>query len=387
MTDTPTPEIQEEAAPLPVLQTNIEQSPQNPDQQQVRLKIEISQAELAQRSLFVAVPMYGGICSGLFNQSMNNLVQECTRIGVKIVIYNLTNESLITRARNYCADEFMRSGCSHLMFIDSDIGFNPRDVLALLALAGDESPYDVIGGPYPKKTIAWEKIRMAVDKGLAEQDPNVLGNFVGDYVFNPRAGTNAIPLFEPAEVLEIGTGFMMIRRKTLEKFAEAYPHLWYRPDHVRTKEFDGSRKIMAFFDCVIDRGYNMQRLWNLLQAVSEGVEGVENEAKALLALEEKSTLRYLSEDYKFCQDVINAGMHVWLCPWMKLQHAGTFIFGGSLLDIAALGASATVDPNQLKHVQEKQAAGAPVPQPAVKPAQEPCILLDPTKQKKPKKKG
>jgi hypothetical protein len=195
------------------------------------------------------------------------------------------------------------------MFIDSDIGFNPQDVIALLAMASEESPYDVIGGPYPKKCIAWEKIKLAVDKGFADENPNKLENFVGDYVFNPKAGSTAIPISEPVEVMEIGTGFMMIRASTLVKYKEAFPQYSYKPDHVRTEHFDGSREIMAYFDCIID----------------------------------PDTKRYLSEDYKFCYDVAKIGMKVWLCPWMRLQHAGTYVFGGSLVDIAQLGASATVD--------------------------------------------
>ena len=57
--------------------------------------------------------------------------------------------------------------------------------------------------------------------------------------------------------------------------------------------------------------------------------------------------RYLSEDYMFCQWVRNAGMHVWLCPWMELKHVGSYVFGGSLPDIARIGASATADPSAL----------------------------------------
>ncbi|MBF9651877.1 hypothetical protein IAI40_12155, partial [Streptococcus pseudopneumoniae] len=55
----------------------------------------------------------------------------------------------------------------------------------MLALQSDESPYDVLAAPYPKKCISWEKIKAAVDKGVADENPAVLENFVGDYVFNP----------------------------------------------------------------------------------------------------------------------------------------------------------------------------------------------------------
>lgn len=277
----------------------------------MQIKVEIS--ELQKRKLFVAVPMYGGQCAGMFTRSIADLSSLCTRYNIPLQLYFLFNESLITRARNYCVDEFMRSGASHLMFIDSDIGFNPQDVLALLAMMTEESPYDVMGGPYPKKCISWEKIKTAVDKGVADTDPNVLEKFVGDYVFNPKGGQNQIPLNEPVEVREIGTGFMMIQRRTLEKYHESYPTQWYKPDHVRTDHFDGTREIMAVFDCIID----------------------------------PESKRYLSEDYMFCYNVQKMGMRVWFCPWMQLQHVGSYIFGGSLADLASIGASATADVNKL----------------------------------------
>ena len=42
-----------------------------------------------------------------------------------------------------------------------------------------------------------------------------------------------------------------------------------------------------------------------------------------------------------------AGLKVWLAPWIQLQHVGSYIFGGSLADLAAVGAAATVDPAKL----------------------------------------
>jgi hypothetical protein len=256
----------------------------------------------------------------MFARSIADLSAVCTKYNIPMQLYFLFNESLITRARNYCVDEFMRSGASHLMFIDSDIGFNPQDVLALLALMSEDSPYDVMGGPYPKKCISWEKIKTAVDKGVADQDPNVLEKFVGDYVFNPKGGQNEIPLNQPVEVREIGTGFMMVRRETFDKYHESYPAQWYKPDHVRTDHFDGTREIMAVFDCIID----------------------------------PESKRYLSEDYMFCYNVQKMGMRVWFCPWMQLQHVGSYVFGGSLADLASIGASATADVAKLGGKKKKE---------------------------------
>ena len=278
------------------------------------MKIEINIEDLRKKKLFLATPMYGGQCAGMYAKSIADLSALCAKYGIPLQLYYLFNESLITRARNYCADEFMRSDATHLLFIDSDIGFNVQDVLAMLAIQTDESPYDVLGGPYPKKCISWEKIKQAVDKGAADEDANKLENYVGDYVFNPRSGQKEIPLGEPVEVSELGTGFMMIRRKTLEMYNKTYPELAYKPDHVRTAEFDGSREIHAYFDCIID----------------------------------PESKRYLSEDYNFCYHVTKMGGKNWLCPWMKLQHVGSYIFGGSLIDLASIGASATADTSQLK---------------------------------------
>jgi hypothetical protein len=279
------------------------------------MEINIPIEELRKNKLFVATPMYGGQCAGMFAKSTADLSALCTSYGIPLQFYYLFNESLITRARNYCVDEFMRSDSEHLLFIDSDIGFNPQDVIALMALQAQEpEKYEIIGGPYPKKCISWEKIKLAVDKGIADEDPNILDKFVGDYVFNPKNGSGSIPISEPVEVLEIGTGFMMISKNALKKFMAKYPEYMYRPDHVRTEHFDGTREIMMFFQAEVD-------------PVSK---------------------RYLSEDYWFCQKAQQAEIRTWFCPWMKLQHVGSYIFGGSLADLAAIGASATADPEALK---------------------------------------
>jgi hypothetical protein len=251
--------------------------------------------------------MYGGQCAGMFTKSTNDLAIACSRYGIDLRFYYLFNESLITRARNYCVDEFLRSDCTHMMFIDSDIGFNYKDVLTLLHLCDEDTNHGVMTGPYPKKTIAWEKVKSAVDQGFANDSPFSLENFIGDYVFNPADGITEFKIDEPVPVKEAGTGFMMIDRKTFTKYAEAYPELKYLPDHARTEHFDGSREITAFFDCVID-------------PVSK---------------------RYLSEDYNFCYKCTRIGINVWMCPWMELKHVGSYVFGGSLAAIAAIAASPT----------------------------------------------
>ena len=284
------------------------------------MEIKIDIDKLRANKLMVCTPMYGGQCGGIYTKSMADLSAVCAKYQIPLQLYFLFNESLITRARNYCCDEFMRSDAKHLMFIDSDIGFDPQDIIAMMALQIQNDQYDIIGGPYPKKCISWEKIKRAVDKGVADENPNVLDKFVGDFVFNPKGGQTQIALSEPVEVLEIGTGFMMIKKEALLKFAEAYTQYLYKPDHVRIEHFDGSRKIMMYFQAEVD----------------------------------PKSERYLSEDYWFCQKAQDIGLKTWLCPWMKLQHLGSYIYGGSLADLASVGASATADPSQLGGKSKKE---------------------------------
>jgi len=261
------------------------------------MEIQVKVEELRKHKLFVATPMYGGQCHGMYMKSCLDLQTTMSRYGVDMRFSFLFNESLITRARNYLADEFLRStGFTHLLFLDSDIHFEPKDVLALLAL-----DRDIIGAPYPKKAINWSNIVAAV-KNHPDIDPKNLENVVGEYVFNVVKGTSQFHVSDPLEVMEIGTGYMMIKRHVFEKFAESYPEFRYKPDHVGQANFDGTRYIHAYFDTVID----------------------------------PESQRYLSEDYMFCQWARKIGFQVWLCPWMKAQHVGTYAFSGNMPKIAEL---------------------------------------------------
>ena len=183
------------------------------------MEIQVKIDDLKKNKLFVATPMYGGQCHGLYTKSSLDLQNMFNQYGVATKFSFLFNESLITRARNYLVDEFLRSDCTHLLFLDSDIHFNPQDVVALMAL-----DKDVIGAPYPKKSINWANIAHA-----ARTHPNLeakeLENLVGEYVFNVVHGTQQFQVSEPLEVMEIGTGFMMVKREVFSKFKDAYPEL------------------------------------------------------------------------------------------------------------------------------------------------------------------
>lgn len=289
------------------------------------MKLEVTVDKLKDYSIFVAAPCYGGQTSGLFCKSTNDLAAICARYGITLKFYYLFNESVISRARNYCVDEFLRSDCTHMMFIDADIGFNPKDVLSLLGIQiTHPEQYDILTAPYPKKSIAWEKVKKAVELGKAE-NPFDLMHYAADYVFNPVANVKSFRIDQPVEVSEAGTGFMLIPREVFTKYKEAYPELSYKPDHTRTESFDGTREIVAYFDCSID----------------------------------PETRRYLSEDYFFCWNARKIGIKVHMCPWIQLQHVGTYIFRGSMAALAGLDVSptATKESNPKHYKKKKQKTG------------------------------
>ena len=241
--------------------------------------------------------MYGGTCTSTYLQGMVDLSAACTAYNIGMNLYGI-QVSIVQVGRNICVSAFLASDYTHFLFIDSDVGFTAKDALTLLYLvtSDKEEKYDVLAGPYPKKSISWKKVKRAVEKGLANSNAESLANYVGNYTFLAPPG-KPFSFTDPAEVLEIGTGFMMIPRRTFEKFMQAYPQNAYKT-HEGEKQF-------AFFNCAID----------------------------------PETERFMGEDSLFCQNVRKMGGRVWIAPWLKLTHQGTYSFQGSLEHIAAIGMS------------------------------------------------
>lgn len=266
------------------------------------MDLNIDKEALKGRSLFIGTPMYGGMCTGAYTQSCIDLAGMLKDLGVEYQVYYVFNASLITIGRNYIADAFLKSGCSHMMFIDSDIGFDPHNVLEMLALAEPDSDKHVLCGPYARKAFNWANVKTAVERGFASPNPQNLNKYVGDILVNSLENRNQIPLDRPFKIKAAGTGFMMIQRQTLEIFEAAYPELKFISGYTGEHHVGAGQEMTAFFDTFID-------------PVSR---------------------RYLSEDIMFCEYCIEAGLDIWLCPWMRLEHVGGHVFESSLADLAAL---------------------------------------------------
>jgi hypothetical protein len=238
--------------------------------------------------LFVATPMYGGMCAGHYTQAILQLQGLCQQNRIDMAASFMFNESLITRARNALAHGFLKSGFTHLMFIDADIRFNPHDVLAML-LADKE----VIAGIYPKKEINWSLVSRAVEHGVPVDQ---LKYYSGSHVVNlvDRSGHAEFDGNEPAEILNAGTGFMMIKRQVFEELKPLVPTYINNATDLNQKL--GAEEISEFFTTSI----------------------------------EPETQHLLSEDYHFCRIWREAGGKIYAAPWAQLGHVGTYLFDGSL---------------------------------------------------------
>ena len=241
-------------------------------------------------NLFVATPMYGGMCTGYYTQSLITLGHTLQQNGMNMGYSAMFNESLIQRGRNSLAHHFMqRKEFTHLLFIDADIKFNPADVVPMV-----QANVDIICGIYPKKEINWDGVAQAAAQGVPV---NEWKNRTGSLVVNLKGydGSVTVPVNKPVEIWNGGTGFMLIKRQTFNKMKKFVAT--YKNDVGYIGQNMGREEITEYFACAIEPG----------------------------------TERLLSEDYFFCWKAREAGMRVWAAPWASLGHFGTYLFEGGLL--------------------------------------------------------
>jgi hypothetical protein len=240
--------------------------------------------------IMVATPMYGGLCTGSYTVALLTAVGVFSQHKIAMQYAHMMNESLITRARNSLAKDFLASECTHLMFIDADIGFNPADIPPMV-----DADKDIICGLYPKKEINWIDVAKAVKTDVPPQE---LPNYTGAFVVNTVNDTENLEgnFYEPLEIANGGTGFMLIKRKVFEGLIGKVPT--YNNDVFHAVNTNRTVQVInEFFATSIDKD---------------------------------SGNRLLSEDYHFCKIAREAGFKVWAAPWAQLSHTGTYIFNGQL---------------------------------------------------------
>ena len=65
----------------------------------------------------------------------------------------------------------------------------------------------------------------------------------------------------------------------------------------------------------------------------------------------------------FCQWARKLGFKTWLCPWMEVNHVGTYVFNGTLRDLgnleyAAHGADMETRPKEVNRKERRAAERA-----------------------------
>jgi hypothetical protein len=239
--------------------------------------------------LFISTPMYGGQCFGFYTQSLLQLNNILRDNNITSMMSFMFNESLITRARNALAHQFLKTDCTHLFFIDADIRFHAPDVIKMI-----EADKDIICGIYPKKEINWGSVKRAMDSGVSNDE---LKWHTGSFVVNlvGYAGEVTVPVNEPVEIWNGGTGFMIIKREVFEKLADLVPS--YTNDVTDLSGNIKADQIREYFATSIEPGTN----------------------------------RLLSEDYHFCRLWRENGGKIYAAPWAHLAHVGSYVFEGALL--------------------------------------------------------
>lgn len=149
--------------------------------------------------LFIAIPSYNGVPIEFLQSMMKLQANPPCNMQLKF----LPGDSLVSRARNTLTAMFLKTDCTHLLFIDSDLIFSGEQIKTLL-----DCNKSVIGGFYPKKkegAIEWvcnsHKVATKPDaKGLQD-------------------------------VRYIGTGFLMVKRDVFKRMIKKFGKTTaYHPD-------------------------------------------------------------------------------------------------------------------------------------------------------------
>lgn len=235
--------------------------------------------------VMIATPMYNSQCTAGYTISMINLVQEAAKdASIDLKMLYALNESLIPKTRSMLAHAFLKGDADYLLFIDSDLAFDGRQIIRMI-----KTGKDLVCGIYPKKKINWQQVRHAVINGVATENLQSAGS---EYLYHPSMGKN--PNEDKDELVEIekaGTGMMLIHRRVFDTLRDQVPTF---------------------------------RLEDAVDNVS-GKDDIFHEY--FRAGTDPKTGIYLHEDFYFCHLWRQTGGKIYAPKWVQLQHIGTHIFG------------------------------------------------------------
>lgn len=242
--------------------------------------------------LFISIPCYDAMITMQTMISMMNLSNLLNMHEIVFTIDFIGNESLIPRARNNSLARFMKSKFTHLLFIDSDIEFQAQAVIDLL-----RSKKDVVCCAYPRKSYNFNKLLYSLKNESNSKES--LESRGLDFTYNALYDDNynIITDGDLVKVRHASTGFMMIQREILEKLYKKHTELKIITDNNSRND----EEIVGLFCCMI------------------------------------KNCQYLSEDYSFCERVIDEGGSIWINTKHNLNHIGKYLFKSDIKNRTNLG--------------------------------------------------
>lgn len=226
--------------------------------------------------LFIPLICYNHTCHTSYMMSMMRLIMVLKNSNIDAVVYPITFESLINRARNAAVAHFLSDETTtHLLFIDSDIEFKPEDVAKLI-----NANKEIVCGAYPQKWLNVDKLKTGKPIEVCTKTSCHLIDKKVDQIM---------------ECEYVTTGFLLIRRDAIEKMTEKYKGRQYRND---IDGYMGSKED-KFFD---------------LFPVTIHPE----------------TKRFESEDYGFSRLWREIGGQLFVVPDITLKHYGWYGYTGNL---------------------------------------------------------
>ena len=164
------------------------------------------------KKIFIATPAYSKQVNTDYVTSILNLIsfRQSENFRFSVNLHFEPGICYVNLARNNCVNAFLKSGCDKMLFVDSDISFQPEAVIRLLKFDSE-----IVLTPYPIKGY------LNNSNGL-----NFTLNFPDDK--NIKVDKEGF-----CEISSGPTGFMMIDKSVFLKMQRSFPEKKFVLKHLR----------------------------------------------------------------------------------------------------------------------------------------------------------
>ena len=180
-------------------------------------------------SVYIAMPCYDSVKINTM-LSIIKLIQQLAKSGIQVGIQTMKSP-LIHQARNYLTSVFLTTQYQYLLFVDSDVEFEPEAVIKMLV-----AKKNISCTPYRAKAPDLSKHIYTVEF----KDPKIIPFLPGGLV----------------EIEAGPTGLMLIDRIVFERIIKNHPELKIKNEAIPNPG-DSYKFYYNFFDFGFNDGYSM----------------------------------------------------------------------------------------------------------------------------------